>query len=217
MPSPSQRRRNGSPVPPVPPVPPLVGTGGTGDDAQPFDLSVFLAAVEGAAWEPPAVDRPEKRKNASSEPAIHWSSEIIRLAEALDPVFSLPYYRPRSTPAGFTPAVASAPRDLTTLGSYIPRYAKRNAGSSLFLSDLIHGQFNTKAGIIAIPSIVDGQPLPLVVVLSLLNRLSEMYSETKYLRTLHGSNSLMQTISDRTGRYCYIDDGENLRISDVIV
>lgn len=217
MPSPSQIRRNGSPAPSAPPAPPAPPAGGGGDDAAPFDLSAFLRAVEGATWEPPTVEKAERRKNGSNERPLHWSAGIIKASEVLDPVFHLPYHRPRSTPAGFTPDVASAPRDLTTLGDKIQRYAKRNAGSSLFLSDLIYGQFNTAGGIIPIPSLVDGQGLPLIALLSILPLTGEMYRETKYLRSLHGTNSLLQTIADRTARYCYIDDRENIRISDVIV
>lgn len=190
-------------------------------DAAMFSLDTLLARLEApeASWQPPTIEKTDKPVRAkNSVPLLRWSEQVAAAAEALNPVFALPLHPPKTTPAGFTPKLVAAPRDLTKLGEKPARYLKRNAGSSLLLSQLIFGIYDTPAGPIAIPSLVEGQPLPLILLLTIMGKTGELYENTLYFQSLiGGQNSILKTLAERLNRYVYIDDAENIRASEFIV
>jgi hypothetical protein len=165
-------------------------------DCVDLDTAVMMAAIATEEFNVSTVASPV---------AFTWPATILKLAKVrgIELGGKLPVI------SGMPSNVlgASAPSDLEDLNGPVKTRIKRPRPASQLLFSLAWGNY----GNLKLPSIAEGEKLPLAVLLTVLNSVpSTLFKEAKFLKklqTLKGGTSVLSVIADRIGRYvCITDD-----------
>lgn len=175
----------------------------------------FLAALAEVQWEPPAKAKASKADKADkAELLIQWPDSITAAAAALEPPMALPDALPgRGKNVG---QLVSGPSSGALKGGCLSRPIpqKRDRGDDhlVFLLEVAHGRYGTRQ----LPSLADGDRLPLVVLLAILKGRPECYGKTKATTILHasGQTCVMGMLANVMGRHVALDDEFNLYVVD---
>lgn len=177
-----------------------------------FDYVTLSASGKGA-----------KTASGSARVALEWSPAVVAAAERIG--FILPASAPRERKArrrtvdGVTVtlpplpwSLAAAPNDLDRLQAPIPTPQPGGRPSAQFMLRLIHGMEGR------VPSMADGQGLPLLRILQAMNNpkiaaIGEKLKSWKCLQNEQANITLLGALAEASGRYAYID-GETVFLSD---
>lgn len=190
-------------------------------EPSPMDAADLLSALDEAGdWGiPPAASGSAGKASRSPLPPIAWPDDLAALAESLG--VALPPSPPRERPAGAPDRwlIATAPADLTALNAPIPEAPERAKGAAPLLYGVMHGRFTTASGhVVGLPSMANGQPLPLIVLLKVLSKAPNLVGKVKYVRSLCGGRqTIMGNLADKSGRYCFLDSDFNLWLTDTLI
>ena len=190
-------------------------------EPSPLDAADLLSALDAAGdWGiPPAASGGAGKGSRSSLPPIAWPDDLAALAESLG--VALPPSPPRERPAGAPDRwmIVAAPADLTALNAPIPEAPERAKGAAPLLYGVMHGRFTTATGhVVSLPSMANGQPLPLIVLLKVLSKAPNLVGKVKYVRSLCGGRqTIMGNLADKSGRYCFLDADFNLWLTDTLI
>lgn len=208
MQSPSQKRRATAAQPAAAqPIPAPV--------AAPDDLlDDLLADLDSADDWAPEASGVAVRVAKADLPPIAWDEQTVTLAAAAG--VTLPPTPPRDRPAGIPGPdrwlLVAAPADLESLNRPIPTAPERAKGAAPLLYSLMHGRYSDKSGrIITLPSMADGQGLPLVALLKILSKAPELTAKVGYLQRLigKGRHNILSNLADKSGRFAYLSaDGK---------
>lgn len=147
---------------------------------------------------------------AASEP-IEWPAETVAAAGVIG--FTLPVFYQERAGKTLPWRLAGCPADLETLSLPIPPVAAEGKPCVQLMGQIIHGLGGR------LPSLADGQGLPLLAILRLFNNptVNPIYQTQKAWRTLlpvsfNGKQpqnriTLLNRIAERSNRYCYCLDG----------
>lgn len=189
-------------------------------EPSPMDAADLLSALDEAGdWGIPAAPGGAGKASRSSLPPIAWPDDLIALAESLG--VALPPSPPRERPSGAPDRwmIVAAPADLTALNAPIPEAPERAKGAAPLLYGVMHGRFTTATGhVVSLPSMANGCPLPLIVLLKVLSKAPNLIGKVKYVKSLCGGRqTLMGNLADKSGRYCFLDSDFNLWLTDTLI
>lgn len=183
-------------------------------------IDELLSELGGQTWQPPA--RPSGASAiAKNVRLLMWPEIVSQLAEKLAgpdapglvlPA-AMPPRHPHSSHAGL---LCHAPKNLEELNLEVPkqRGAQRRPVLNL-LQDIANGNYNGRD----LPSLADGERLPLATLLTILLLNRKMYVDNSYLRSLWDSRAhacIMGVLANVTRRYvvCDNEDGTLYLVRD---
>jgi hypothetical protein len=171
----------------------------------------LLDAIDAADWAGPPVASSGTSSGASQRQPIAWPADLVAVAQAAG--VALPAMPPRrisGSPVAWIAAYAPS-SDLSCLSDPIPTGTGKTGekGTDQILYDACHGKFVTPAGIISLPSMVNGEKLPLAFLLKIVGKIKGKRANY-FNRLIAGDKKgetacLLSAIAKKSGRFAYIE------------